>query len=256
MTCRRFRLNAAVTPSASLYARSRRAVSLTRSTPSSRPSPSAIWPRNRRRNAGDLVVGMEVADGAAEKGDQAAAAGSQRGHVVLEVPDEAAGGQPRVLAGELGQRALERSPMDVEQDAPPQRAGLPHGVEQGAHLRADASSQLHQLLRPTRMTTLAAQRAEQRFLGPRLVVLVEPRDALEEPAAPVVVEVLAGEEGHGRHEARAHFIGHPGRGVIGDEGVARKGGLAHACPPYPPTLPHWLVRRGPGAGGVAAARGG
>ena len=88
---------------------------------------------------------VEVADGAAEEGDQPAAVG--RGdplQVLLEVADEAADGEAGVLVDQAGGRLVGDLLGDVDRDVGLEAAGVAHRVEQVAGLRRRAGAELDQ----------------------------------------------------------------------------------------------------------------
>ena len=148
-----------------------RAGSFTRSVPIRRWSPGAIVQlrskRNRRRWAG-----IEVADGAAQEGDQAPPAGGDPAQVPVEVADDRVHLQARVVVHQPVGRRPQELVAHVEGDVAPQRA----------RRRAMASSRsrvLSQAPAPSSTRVSASASAgdvagvapEQVALGPRRVVL-------------------------------------------------------------------------------------
>ena len=94
---------------------------------------------------------VEVADRAAEEGDQATAvAVGDALEVLLEVADEAADGEARVLVDQQGGGFVGDLLGDVDRDVGVQAAGVAHRVEQVAGLRGRAGAELDQRARRTR----------------------------------------------------------------------------------------------------------
>ncbi len=171
--------------------------------------------------AGEKVApgrGVEVADRAAEEGDQATAlAVGDALEVVLEVADEAAHGEARVLPDQRLGSLVGDLLGDVDRDVGLQAAGIAHRAEQVAGLCRRAGAELDQRLRPAGGgNDLAAALGEDRALGPGRVVLGQLGDLLEQLRAALVVEVLRRQLlGLGR-ESGANIASHR-RGGVGSE---------------------------------------
>ena len=105
------------------------------------------------------------------------------------------------------ERAAQEGLVDVEEDEP-LRPLPPPGVEEQPDLPPRARPQLDDLARTRPVHDLARDALQDAELGAGRVVLGEPGDLLEEPAAAVVVEVLAGQLGEGTLQALPHLLGH------------------------------------------------
>ena len=89
-------------------------------------------------------AGLEVADGAAEEGDEPAAPGRQQRQVLLEVADHGVDLDAGVLRGDLLAGRGEHRLVDVEGHEAPQRPGPVQRVEQQPGLLRGAAAELDQ----------------------------------------------------------------------------------------------------------------
>ena len=130
---------------------------------------------------GAALVGVEVADRAAEEGDQPPFAGvGDALEVVLEVADQAAHLEARVLVDEQPGGLVGDLLGDVDRDVGLQAAGVAHRAEQVAGLRGRARAELDQgRRRAGRGDDLGRALGEDLPLGAGRVVLVELGDLLE-----------------------------------------------------------------------------
>ena len=94
--------------------------------------------------------GAEVADRAAEEGDQRPLGPGDPLEVGLVVADDALDREPRVLVDELAGGPAGDLLGDVDRDEPLERAGVAHRVEENAALGGGAGAELDQRPRPRR----------------------------------------------------------------------------------------------------------
>ena len=185
------------------------AASLTRSVPSRKRSPGyisvAIRARNERRGAGP-----EVADRAAEEGEQRALGARDPLEVGLVVADDAVDVQARVLVDELVGDAARDLLGDVDGHVRLERAGVAHRVEQHPALGGGARAELDQRPRRRRGDDLGRAGVEDLALAAGRVVLGQLGDPLEQLGAALVVEVLRRQLLERAGEALADDLGHPG----------------------------------------------
>ena len=160
---------------------------------------------------------MEVADRPAEERGDPAAARPYPVESPREVADDTAYPRLRVVAAQGPHRLLQIALVDVEEDAALELPRPGHGVEQQPDLSSRSRAQLDQLPRSDRGDDLLGDPLQDALLGPRLVILRQPGDFLEEPAPAVVVEVLAG-EGRGVARERLPYFG---RHVGSHQGLGR-----------------------------------
>ena len=134
--------------------------------------------------------------------------------VLLEIADQAAHREPRVLVDQAGRGALGDLLGDVDRDVGLEAAGLAHRVEQVARLRRRAGAELDQRAGIAgRDEDLARALAEDLPLGPSRVVLGQLGDLLEQLRAALVVEVFRRQLLRVGAEAGAHVACHRRRGV-------------------------------------------
>jgi hypothetical protein len=166
---------------------------------------------------------MQVAERAAEQDHQAALADAERGQVAREVTDDGAGAQSRVRRGQPRRGPAREQGVDVEQRQTPGAPRAGERVEEHRHLASRPGPQLDHLVRGRLRREGIGQARQQRFLRPRLVVLGQPRDRLEEIAPPVVVEELAGQGPGPAGEAGTHLGREPRKRRRGGGQVAPRG---------------------------------
>ena len=116
---------------------------------------------------------VEVADRAAEEGDEASAlAVGDALQVMLEVADQAADGEAGVLLNQRLRRLVGDLLRDIDRHVGPQAAGIAHCAQQVTGLRGRAGPELNQ--RPRRSSggdDLGGAFGEDRALRPGRVVL-------------------------------------------------------------------------------------
>ena len=156
---------------------------------------------------------FEVADRAAQEGDEPPIRGRAGPGVVLagqpvqvggEVAHHAVQHQCRVAHGQRVERLTQRGHADVERDVAAQRPGAGEGVEQQPRLRRRPRPELDQRGRPRQRGDLVDVRGEQRRLGARREVLGQRGDLLEQRAAARVVEVLRRQLFRARCQSEQH----------------------------------------------------
>ena len=166
---------------------------MTRSVPSSRWSSGSSRPAMRLEEGGALVR-VEVADRAAEEGDQprpGLARGRRALEVGLEVADQPVDVEPGVLLDQRRGGFAGDLLGDVDRDVGAQGARVAHRVEQVAGLRGRAGAELDQRRRVARGGDDLGRALDQDLaLAAGRVVLLELGDRLEELRAALVVEVL------------------------------------------------------------------
>ncbi len=135
-------------------------------------------------------AGQQVPDRSAEEHDQPAAAGRDGLEVEREVADDGLHVDPRVFLFDRGGGVVQRALADVEGDESPQRSGVAHPVEQHARLLRGSGAELDEGVGPGGACDLERALVQDRPLAARRVVLLEPRDLVEQDRAPVVVEPL------------------------------------------------------------------
>jgi hypothetical protein len=163
---------------------------LIRSVPSSRWSSSPSRPATIAQEAAALG-GVEVADRAAEKGDQSRPARRrQTVEVALEVADQPVHVQAGILRGQLGGTGANHLLGHVHGDEALERPGGGHRIQQQARLGRAARSQLDELAGAGRGDQLVGDALEDRPLGAGRVVLGQLADPVEQHRAARVVEVL------------------------------------------------------------------
>ena len=155
----------------------------------------------RHGEEGLRLLGREIADGRA--GEIHRAAASPALHGKRQGPRKIAHHrhdiEPREFARETPRRRLQRVMRDVDRDVGrgTQRA------DQQARLHACAAAVLDESASaPGKARDGGDMRAGQRKLGARQVILAQPADALEQPAARRVVEVLGGKALAGQRKPR------------------------------------------------------
>ncbi len=110
------------------------------------------------------------------------------GEVAVEVADDGVDVEAVVVVGQPGRGGPEELVAHVERQVAPQRSVDGHGVEQQAGLVAGPGPQLDQGVGQGQPGDGRGVGLEQRPLGPGRVVLGQPGDVLEQPAAGFVVE--------------------------------------------------------------------
>ena len=162
----------------------------------------------------------EVADRAAQEGDDARAVGlGDVGEVALEVADDAVHAQARELVDQLvGAREHHRL-GHVERDVAAQGARLGHRAQQQPRLGRRARAQLDELGGAGGLDDLRAALLEDRALGARRVVLGQLADAVEELGAARVVEVLGRQLLERPGQAVEHVVGQRALVLGADEGL-------------------------------------
>ena len=114
--------------------------------------------RNRAR-----LGGLEVADGAAEEGDEPAAAGGQRAEVVVEVADDAVDLDARVALGEHRRRPAQDALGHVEGDEAAQPPAWRRTASRRRRVLSDVpepSSMTVSACRPRRRSSAATARED------------------------------------------------------------------------------------------------
>ena len=142
------------------------------------------------------LLGVEVADRAAEEGDHPAAARGpwrQVREVQGEVADERLHRQPGVAAAEHASGVAEGLLGDVDRHEPFESPRAGEGVEQHPGLVGGAAAELDDGGRVAGAHHVAGVADQDRALGLGGVVLREPGDLVEESRALVVVEPLRGQ---------------------------------------------------------------
>ena len=139
-----------------------------------------------------------------------AAPGPEAFEVVGEVADDAAHGRLGVVGLEAVDRLAKVFLADLEQGHAFEGAARAHGVEEEADLAAGPRAELGELDGPRGPHDLGRVSLEKCGLGTRGVVLGQLRDGLEEGAAPLVVEVLAGQLGQRPPGEALANLGHHG----------------------------------------------
>ncbi len=162
---------------------------------------------------------MQIADRAREEQREPPAARAERNEVFMEVAHDPAHGEARVVGRETIDRRGQKALADVQHDAALEQLPRLHRLQQPPHLAADPRPEFAQLGRSGALDDLVGDRLEERVLGSGLVVLGQPRDLVEERAAAVVVEVLAGQRWQRPgQQARPDLFGHPCQGPVGASG--------------------------------------
>ena len=190
-----------------------------------------VEPRAQLAQEAPARAGGEVADRAAEEGDDARGAGLRRrdlGEVVLEVAGDALDLEAGVLLGQRGGGVADHAAVDVERHVALDRSG----VEQHARLVGGAGAELDELARAGHRHDVVRARLQDRPLGAGRVVLGQLGDAVEELRAAGVVEVL------GRQ-----LLGRPGEAVerVVGERAARRAEGGHAS--HASRTPEKICRR-------------
>ena len=163
----------------------------------------------------------EVADGAAQEGDDARAVVGfgDVGEVALEVADDAVHAQAGELVDQLvGAREHHRL-GHVERDVAAQGARLGHRAQQQPRLGRRARAELDELRGAGGLDDLGAALLEDRALGARRVVLGQLADAVEELGAAGVVEVLGRQLLERPREAVEDVVGQRALVAGADEGL-------------------------------------
>jgi hypothetical protein len=161
--------------------------------------------------------GLEVADRAAEEGDEARAVLGQPVEVALEVGDDAVHLEGRVVGGQARQRPLDGVDADVHGHVGLQAPDVAQGAQQQVGLLRRARAELDQAAGLGQLGDLAGAGREDAALGPGGVVLRQPGDLLEQLAPASVVEVLRRQRLRGRRQAVAHVPAQGSREVLGRE---------------------------------------
>ena len=201
--------------------------------------------------------GVQVPDGPAQEGHQPSTPAAEVAEVVEEVAHHGVDGQARVLGGQGGGRLPQHGVADVQGDVGAEQAGAGHGVQQQPGLVAGARPQLDQGVGAGRGDHVHSVGLEDGALGPGRVVLGQTGDLVEEPAAPVVVEVdrrellgLGGQAGpdvglHGRPQVGRGEVDLDGGGDdVGHGRPDRVGRAPEVAGPAPPVRCCWSdVRR-------------
>ena len=134
------------------------------------------------------LLRIEVADGAAEEGEESLAVAGQLAEVAVEVADDGMHLEPGPLGGDGRRRRPQRRLGDVERHEPLERTGGGEAVEQEAGLLRRARAELDQGVGGGQLGDLGGAGGEDRALGAGRVVLRQPRDLLEQRRPCVVVE--------------------------------------------------------------------
>jgi hypothetical protein len=167
---------------------------------------------------------LEVADRAAEVGDQPTPADRQRRQPFLEVGHQAIHAQARVGGAKRGRALLEHAAADVDRHVHRPRLRSLEGVEEHARLARGAAAELDQMRRLDRGDDRRGDAAQQRVLGPGQIVLRQVADRIEELRAAVVVKVLRRQTLRPSRAARAGRRWRAGRAGRGASHAARCAG--------------------------------
>jgi len=134
---------------------------------------------------GPAFLDVEVADGAAEEGDQPPTVAGQVAQVEGEVADHGLDLHAAVPRGELDGRRAQGLVRDVDGDesaqGPGPATGVAEGVEEDARLLARAAAELDEGRGVAGGGDRRGVLEEDRPLGPGRVVLGQPRDGVEQP---------------------------------------------------------------------------
>ena len=167
-----------------------------------------MMPAERAQEHGALGR-VEVADRAAEEGEQPLLAGRDPLEVAAEVAHHAVHLESRgsISVSSIGAGVHDRL-VDVEGDVALEAALAGHRVEQRPRLRRHPRAQLDQLRGARAPTIVGRMAVEDLALAARRVVLRQRGDPVEQHGAALVVEELGRQLLQRAREAVAHVVGH------------------------------------------------
>lgn len=159
------------------------------------------------------LLGVEVAEGAAEEGQQARARLVGQSEVCFEIGHRGGNGEPGVVTADRAACLVEGGRADDQGRVATEGAVGAEGVEQQPGLAGGTGTQLDQGGGPGELGDLRGAAGEDLLLGPGRVVLRQPGDLFEQLAAPFVVEPL-GRQGAWRAAQAVADIGVEGGGEM------------------------------------------